>query len=85
MNVKILCACGAKYSFDVEPVDGRMPFTVQCPTCQLDGTAAANQIIAQSAAAAPAPKSALRIHLAHPEAAAAAPETAPVEMCHKHH
>jgi hypothetical protein len=44
--VKIICSCGQKYAFDVQPVDGRMPASVQCPVCRADGTAAANEIIA---------------------------------------
>ena len=55
MNIKIECACGTRYSFDVEPRDGRMPWAVQCPACHADGTAAANQIIAETSAAAPPP------------------------------
>jgi hypothetical protein len=57
MELKVACDCGQKYKFDVEPVDGRMPFTVSCPVCGADGTTAANQLLAQqfaSAAAAPA-------------------------------
>jgi len=58
MLVKVQCGCGQKYSFDVEPVGGAMPWTVACPVCGADGTAAANTIIARnlgpSAAAAPA-------------------------------
>jgi hypothetical protein len=46
--VKIECACGQKYAFDVEPVNGRMPATVSCPNCGADGTAAANDFISQS-------------------------------------
>ena len=46
MTIKVQCPCGAKYSFDVEPVDGRMPFAVKCPTCNADGTALANEQIA---------------------------------------
>ena len=46
MTLKIECACGTRYSFDVEPLDGRMPWAVQCPGCHADGTAAANQILA---------------------------------------
>lgn len=46
--IKILCRCGQKYAFDVEPVAGRMPHTVNCPVCGADGTAAANEIIARS-------------------------------------
>lgn len=64
MNLKVQCACGARYSFDVEPVAGRMPFAVKCPNCGADGTEAANHLIAQaSAAAAPAESTPpLRIH-----------------------
>ena len=35
-------------SFEVEPQNGLMPYTVNCPSCNADGTAAANQIIAQT-------------------------------------
>jgi hypothetical protein len=44
--VKIECECGQHYAFDVEPVSGRMPTPVACPTCGADGTPAANEIIA---------------------------------------
>lgn len=53
ITVKILCGCGQKYAFDVEPYNGRMPAPVQCPICKTDGTAAANQILAQSSPPAP--------------------------------
>ena len=52
MNIKVQCGCGTRYSFEVEPREGRMPFPVQCPACHADGTEAANQIIA----ATPAPR-----------------------------
>ncbi|HEV2320342.1 MAG TPA: hypothetical protein VGV18_11360 [Verrucomicrobiae bacterium] len=57
MELKIACDCGQKYKFDVEPVEGRMPFPVNCPVCGVDGTPAANQVLAQHfpSAAAPAP------------------------------
>ncbi len=55
MLVKILCSCGTKYSFDVEPVDGRMPAPVQCPNCALDGTEAANEYARQMLAASGSP------------------------------
>jgi len=45
--VKIFCACGQKYAFEVQPVDGRMPVPVNCPVCHRDGTESANQIIAK--------------------------------------
>ncbi len=51
--IKIQCGCGQKYAFDVEPVHGRMPSPVACPVCGMDGTAAANQLIAQTLAAQP--------------------------------
>jgi hypothetical protein len=51
--IKIQCDCGQRYAFEIEPVGGRMPTTVACPTCGADGTAAANAIIAQSAPAQP--------------------------------
>ena len=45
--VKIYCACGQKYSFEVQPHEGRMPVTVACPACKRDGTAEANLLIAK--------------------------------------
>ncbi|MDR3456031.1 MAG: hypothetical protein P4N60_01185 [Verrucomicrobiae bacterium] len=53
--VKVVCGCGQKYSFDVEPVNGRMPSRVACPVCGVDGTAAANEILARSQAVPPPP------------------------------
>ena len=47
MELKVACDCGQKYKFDVEPVAGRMPFTVNCPVCGVDGTPVANQLLAQ--------------------------------------
>jgi hypothetical protein len=47
MEMKIVCDCGQKYAFDVEPVNGRMPATVNCPACGGDGTHAANDILSQ--------------------------------------
>jgi hypothetical protein len=52
--IKVQCACGQRFAFDVEPLNGRMPSSVACPVCGADGTAAANQIIAQTLAAQPA-------------------------------
>jgi len=53
MELKVLCNCGQKFKFDVEPVNGRMPFTVNCPVCGLDGTAAANTLLARNIAVSP--------------------------------
>jgi hypothetical protein len=46
--IKIICGCGQKYAFNVQPLDGRMPVPVQCPVCGMDGTAAANEAIARA-------------------------------------
>jgi hypothetical protein len=48
-TIKVQCACGQKYTFEVEPVNGRMPFPVNCPACGADGTEEANRLLAQSA------------------------------------
>jgi hypothetical protein len=53
--VKIQCGCGQRYAFDVEPDNGTMPVPVACPACGADGTAAANECIALTLAAQPAP------------------------------
>jgi hypothetical protein len=45
MPIKIQCARGQRYSFEVEPADGRMPSSIACGA---DGTVAANEIIAQN-------------------------------------
>ena len=55
MELKVVCQCGQKYVFDVEPVGGQMPFTVNCPACNTDGTATANALIAQQTIASPPP------------------------------
>lgn len=47
MEIKIVCHCGTKYQFAVEPVNQRMPLPVKCPKCGADGTAEANEILAQ--------------------------------------
>jgi hypothetical protein len=43
--VKIYCACGQKYAFDVQPTDTRMPVPVACPVCGRDGTEDANRFL----------------------------------------
>ena len=53
--VKIVCSCGQKYSFDVYPLNGRMPSPIRCPVCGVDGTTIANEIIALALKAQPAP------------------------------
>ena len=59
--IKILCGCGQKYAFDVEPIGGRIHQAVQCPACGTDGTTTTNQLIAQHLSENSAPASGLRI------------------------
>ena len=49
IELKVYCDCGQKYKFDVEPANGKMPFTVACPICHRDGTAKANEMLQQMA------------------------------------
>lgn len=61
MELKVVCNCGQKFKFDVEPVNGQMPFTVNCPVCNTDATNLANSVLAQKLAAdqpMPAPETA---------------------------
>jgi hypothetical protein len=51
MLIKLNCPCGTRFSFDVEPVNGQMPFTVACPTCGADGTPAGNAVLMQTVSA----------------------------------
>ncbi len=47
IELKVQCDCGQKFKFDVEPVDGQMPFAVACPICGADGTGKANELLQQ--------------------------------------
>jgi hypothetical protein len=71
-EIKVHCPCGQKFKFDVEPVNGQVPFAVNCPTCGTDGTAAANAILAQQPLPAAAPRPAMAAAFARPT-----PRTAP--------
>lgn len=87
MELKVVCQCGQKFKFDVEPVNGRMPFTVNCPVCNADGTAAANALLDGQFASVPPPAPSpivpaagrMRINYLSPEAAtvSAPPPLAP--------
>jgi uncharacterized protein YxjI len=75
MEIKIQCACGTKFKFDVEPVNGMMPSPVHCPTCNADATVQANVVISQNrpASLVPAapPAGAPRLRVAGAAASAA--------------
>lgn len=80
--VKIECGCGQHYAFDVEADGDLQPGTVVCPTCGIDGTNAANAVIAQKLAAEPAvaagPVVKERIHIITPPARAVSPPPPPL-------
>ena len=96
MNIKVQCNCGAKFSFDVEPVNGQMPCAITCPQCGADATAAANLIVGQNlssaqpaAAISAEPPRGLRVAgvASTPKSAAAvaAPSAAPAgQFCSRH-
>ncbi|HUR44716.1 MAG TPA: hypothetical protein VMZ27_02485 [Candidatus Saccharimonadales bacterium] len=48
--IKIVCGCGQKYSFEVDPSSGATVCAIQCPVCGADGSEAANQMIAEQSA-----------------------------------
>jgi hypothetical protein len=59
--IKVECECGQHYAFDVEPVNGRMPTRVACPTCGTDGTSTANDHIARLFPADSSPSPVIRL------------------------
>jgi len=70
-SIKIECGCGQRYAFDVEPVNGQMPYTIACPICGADGTSAANEVIAQTlqpvaVAASPGGRTGIAYQVAEP-------------------
>src|SRR5256885_2354077 len=69
MRIKIQCPCGTRYAFDVEPLNGRMPGPVQCPSCGAEGTAHADAIMQQELAQAADARPRVRIGAAPSPAA----------------
>lgn len=53
MDIKIQCACGSRFAFEVQPVQGRMPASVYCPRCGCDHTEQANRQLALKLAPPP--------------------------------
>ena len=52
MEIKVVCTCGTKYRFPVEPVNGMLPQSIACPSCGADNTALGNAAIQQQLAEA---------------------------------
>jgi len=76
LEIKVQCDCGQRYKFDVEPVDGRMPFVVNCPICGANGTEKANEILGQVVPQQTAPALSIATAPALAVAAPAAPSLA---------
>jgi len=77
MTIKIQCLCGTRYSFEVEPQGGVMPFQVNCPACHADGTEAANRIIAKENEPPPPSETRLRMAVSATPAPPASPAPTP--------
>jgi hypothetical protein len=55
MEVTVNCSCGARYDFDVELVDGKMPVEISCTECGADITELASEYVQQQHSTAFAP------------------------------
>src|SRR6266487_916589 len=53
--MKLQCACGAKYAFEVQPEMLSKPVQFVCPSCGLDSSAFVNQLVQQELGVAPPP------------------------------
>src|SRR6266496_3379679 len=53
--MKLQCACGAKYAFEVRPEMLSKPVQFVCPSCGLDSSAFVNQLVQQELGVAPPP------------------------------
>src|SRR5438093_13496803 len=53
--MKLQCACGAKYAFEVQPEMLSKPVQFVCPSCGLDSSAFVNQLVQQELSVAPPP------------------------------
>jgi hypothetical protein len=85
MEIKLLCACGTKFKFDVEPVHGRMPAPVFCPVCGADDTALANDILREHSGQRAPIRVAAPIAVTAAPAPAAAPTTSGGLRIHRAH
>lgn len=70
--MKIQCACGAKYAFDVTPEMVAAPIQLICQTCGADNSAAVNQLIRQQFNA---PVPTISVSVVSPAPAPASPAT----------
>src|ERR1041385_2905220 len=74
--MKIQCACGAKYAFDLTPEQARQPVQFICPACGLDSSAYVTELARQQfgfASAAPLVGMAPATEIALPPGATSTP------------
>jgi PQQ-like domain len=62
--MKLQCACGAKYEFDVTPEMARQPVKFICPSCGLDSSAFVNELVRREFADASATPTAQTVPVA---------------------
>jgi hypothetical protein len=55
MELKLVCDCGQKFKFEVEPVNGELPLSINCPSCGTDATVKANAALTQTSVLATTP------------------------------
>ncbi len=69
--IKVQCSCGQRYSFEAEPVNGKLSAPVACPVCGVSGTLLAEQTLAQTPSESglsvePKPRYRIASHVAQP-------------------
>ena len=92
--MKLQCACGAKYAFDVTPEMAQNPVRFVCPACGQDSSDFVNEMVRRELGVAPAvtpppppaARAAPRLKISHAEPPPAPAEAAPVDSrnCAKH-
>ena len=77
--MKIQCACGAKFSFDITPDQAQQPVHFICPTCGVDSSAMVTALVRQQFGIA-APQAAPTIEIAAPPPSQPKPAVAPITI-----
>ncbi len=74
MIIVVECNCQVPYEFEIEPVDGKMPGPVLCPTCGADGTEYANWVIQETLTREQAANSQIAAAAGEPDAETTPPD-----------
>ncbi|MCX6928659.1 MAG: hypothetical protein NT154_36425, partial [Verrucomicrobia bacterium] len=81
--MKIQCACGAKYAFDVSPEMAQTPVRFVCPTCGADASDVVNRLVREELGLSGTADESASAPEATPAEAAPETEDAP-QRCFKH-